>query len=197
MNGATKNDKKDNKSAMEFVSPVLMLGIGDAMGAGKIKYGDWNFLKGHGRLQLCAAILRHTFAIMRGELIDADTTALFGRDIYHWDCIGASCNMMVWQREYGTLVDDKPEVKVDTTPTATERTIELATDFLDTLEIKVGDFITPGSVWKKTYPEEAKGLHDGGNEVTYVYEDGDVSIMNGNGRESCLNDLEYKIIRRV
>ena len=105
---ASKNDKRDNKPAMHFVHPDLGLGVGNAMRAGEMKYGDWNFLKGHGKLQLCSAILRHTYAIMKGEDIDADTTALLGKTVYHWDCVGANINMMIWQREYGTLKDDKP-----------------------------------------------------------------------------------------
>ena len=108
MSNALKNDKKDRKPAMQFVHPDLMEGIGNAMGAGEIKYGDWNFLKGHGRLQLLSAVLRHTFALMRGEDVDKDTTELFGRNIYHWDCIGANINMLLWQREYGTLTEDRP-----------------------------------------------------------------------------------------
>jgi len=108
MTTAMKNDKADRKSAMQFIHPDFMEGTGNAMGAGEIKYDGWNFLKGHGRLQLCAAILRHTFAIMRGEDVDANTTAIFGKTVYHWDCIGANINMMIWQREYGTLIEDRP-----------------------------------------------------------------------------------------
>lgn len=110
MTGAAKNDKKDIKPAMEFVHPDTWLGVGNAMRAGEIKYGDWNFLKGHGRLQLCGAILRHTAAIMRGEDVDADTSALLGKTVYHWDCIGANINMMVWQMEYNTLIEDRPPI---------------------------------------------------------------------------------------
>ena len=113
---ASKNDKKDNKPAMQFVHPDLGLGVGNAMRAGEMKYGDWNFLKGHGKLQLCGAILRHTYAIMKGEDIDTDTTNLLGRTVYHWDCIGSNINMMIWQREYGTLTEDRPvnENKINT-----------------------------------------------------------------------------------
>jgi hypothetical protein len=93
---------------MQFVHPDTYLGIGNAMRAGELKYGGWNFLKGHGKLQLCSAIIRHTAAIMRGEDIDQDTSDFLGKTVYHWDCIGANINMMIWQREYGTLQEDKP-----------------------------------------------------------------------------------------
>jgi len=105
---AMKNDKSDAKSAMQYVHPDLWLGVGNAMAAGAIKYDDWNFLKGHGKLQLCAAILRHTAEIMKGNDIDEDTTKLLGRTVYHWDCVGSCINMMIWQRERGTLKQDLP-----------------------------------------------------------------------------------------
>ena len=105
---ASKNDKKDMKPALEFIHPDMVLGTGNAMGAGKIKYGDWNLLKGHGKLQLCAAILRHTYAIMKGEDVDKDTTELLGRTVFHYDCICASVNMMIWQRAMGTQKSDRP-----------------------------------------------------------------------------------------
>jgi uncharacterized protein YuzB (UPF0349 family) len=108
---ANKNDKIDNKPALEFVHPDFVLGVGNAMTAGAMKYDSWNFLKGHGRLQLCSAILRHTYAIMKGELIDAELTERLGRTVYHYDCIGANINMMIWQLEYGTSIEDKPAGK--------------------------------------------------------------------------------------
>ena len=105
---ANKNDKADSKPALQFVHPDFVLGVGNAMAAGEIKYGGWNFLKGHGKLQLCSAILRHTYAIMKGEDVDDNTTELFGRTVYHWDCIGANINMMIWQREHNSLIEDRP-----------------------------------------------------------------------------------------
>lgn len=108
MTTANKHDKRDKKPAMQFVHPRLSLGCGNAMGAGEIKYGGWNFLLGHGRMQLLAAIERHTACMKLGELIDADTTALWGATVYHSDCIAACLNMMYWQEEYGTLIEDRP-----------------------------------------------------------------------------------------
>jgi hypothetical protein len=108
MTTANKNDKRDKKPAMQFVHPRLALGCGNAMGAGEIKYGGWNFLLGHGRMQLLAAIERHTAAMKTGELIDADTTALWGATVYHSDCISACLNMMYWQEEFGTIIEDRP-----------------------------------------------------------------------------------------
>ncbi len=108
MTGAAKNDHKDKKSAIEFVHPDLFLGVGNAMRAGEIKYGDWNFIKGHGRLRLCAAIIRHTLHIMKGDYVDTDTSELLGKTVFHWDCICANVNMMIFQNAYGTLKNDLP-----------------------------------------------------------------------------------------
>jgi hypothetical protein len=106
---ALKNDSADRKSAIEFVHPKLIEGVGNALRAGELKYAAWNFVKGHGRLQLCAAMMRHLLKMMAGEDVDEDCTARLGRTVYHWDCLLACVNMFIYQRELGTLIEDSPQ----------------------------------------------------------------------------------------
>ncbi len=110
---ASKNDKADVKPALEFVHPELWLGAGRAMRAGETKYGAFNFLKGHGKLQLCASIMRHVSAIMMGQDIDPDTTKYLGSTVTHLDCIAANISMMLFQQEYKTQRNDRPTSVVD------------------------------------------------------------------------------------
>ena len=190
--GALKNDKKDMKPAMQFVHPDVILGIGNAMAAGEIKYKSWNFLKGHGRLQLCSAIIRHTCAIMRGEDVDRETSELLGRDVYHWDCIGANVNMLVWQRDYGTLKEDRP-----TNPTQ----LELAEEGpYDPDTVKIGDWIEPGDAWKRRYKNElsVEGPYEVTEVDSYSYDNGlSVRFKSGKDKYSRTVGEEFKIIRRA
>ena len=152
MTTANKNDKRDKKPAMQFVHPRLALGCGNAMGAGEIKYGGWNFLLGHGRMQLLAAIERHTAAMKTGELIDADTTKLWGSTVYHSDCIAACLNMMYWQEEFGTIIEDRPIGVVEGVVTFLQATVAkeesesevtntTSPEIIDANTIEIGDTV--------------------------------------------------------
>ena len=104
---AKKNDGRDAKPKLRFLHRELKFGPTRAMMAGEIKYGAWNFLKGHGLLQLLDAMERHIQAIRDGEWTDPDTTEYLGKEVTHLDCIGANLNMIYWQKDNGTLKDDR------------------------------------------------------------------------------------------
>lgn len=90
----------------------MIRGAGRALLAGEKKYDSWNFIKGHGRLQLCAAAIRHLLYIMEEEFVDEDTTALLDGDVvYHWDCVVANMNMLIYQYYSGTLINDSPKLE--------------------------------------------------------------------------------------
>jgi hypothetical protein len=94
--------------ARQYGRTETMRAVGLAMRAGEIKYGDWNFLGGHGRLQLLAAMERHAMLIFDGEENDPDTTARLNTPVPHYGCIVAGINMTWFQSENGTLKEDGP-----------------------------------------------------------------------------------------
>lgn len=111
------NDVKDGSDVIEYILFLIarqygrtetMRAVGLAMRAGEIKYGDWNFLGGHGRLQLLAAMERHAMLIFDGEEDDPDTTARLNTSVPHYGCIVAGINMTWFQSDYGTLREDGP-----------------------------------------------------------------------------------------
>ncbi len=110
---ANKNDKRDVKPDHSLLPKIFMDQTAYSLMAGEIKYGRYNFYKGHTISQLTAAISRHTKAIDNGEDIDHDTSLLlssyYNKDvkITHAACIAANVAMMLAQKEHGTLTDDR------------------------------------------------------------------------------------------
>lgn len=122
--GADKNNKVDAKPDHSLILPSFVDQLAYCMMAGEIKYGTFNFLKGHTVRQLTAATSRHLKRIEAGEDIDEDTTHILEHGytrpngtfipgigkripITHNACIAANQLMMIAQREVGTLTDDR------------------------------------------------------------------------------------------
>ena len=97
--------------AQQYGRVETMRSVGLAMRAGEIKYGDWNFLNGHGIFQLTGAMERHALCILDGEFEDKDTSERLGTVLPHYGCIVAGINMKEFQIEYGTSIDDGPKLK--------------------------------------------------------------------------------------
>ena len=106
--GASKNDTKDKKLKYRFVHQTLIDECSKSMMAGEIKYGAYNYLKGHEMNQLLDAAVRHIKQYQEGENIDKDTTAILGMDVTHLGCALANINMLLIQQKHGTLKDDRP-----------------------------------------------------------------------------------------
>lgn len=102
---ASKNDQ--TKPDHSLLTQVFLDETSRAMQVGEKKYGRYNYCKGHKISQILAAISRHTAAINNGEEFDP----IDGQS--HAGSIAANINMLLRQKELGTLIDDrfKPEEK--------------------------------------------------------------------------------------
>lgn len=69
--GGVKYD--DGKSPYDLLDPVALEGLTQVLKFGAQKYASWNWAKGITYTRLLAALLRHTFAILRGELVDPES----------------------------------------------------------------------------------------------------------------------------
>lgn len=66
--------KYDNeKPRMDLLDPVALEGLAKVLTFGAQKYAAHNWRKGIANSRLIAAMLRHLFAIMRGEDIDPES----------------------------------------------------------------------------------------------------------------------------
>lgn len=102
---ASKNDQQ--KPDYSLLNQVFLDEVAKAMMVGEKKYGRYNYCKGHTTSQLIAAIVRHAMAYNNGE----ENDPIDGQS--HLGSIGANVNMLLRQRELGTLKDNryKPEEK--------------------------------------------------------------------------------------
>ena len=114
MSVAKKNDKVDAKISRRFLHPRFKEECSLAMEAGKLKYGDFNFMKGHTILQLLDALERHLDLYKWGEDLDKDCSERLGRPVTHLGNMAACINMLLAQDDAGTLKDDRYHIdKVD------------------------------------------------------------------------------------
>ena len=67
----TKYDQ--DKLPMDLLDPLALEGLAAVLAFGAKKYASHNWRGGISWSRLLAALLRHTFAILRGELIDRES----------------------------------------------------------------------------------------------------------------------------
>ena len=67
----TKNDAE--KPRMDLLDPLALEGLAAVLTFGAKKYAAHNWRKGISNSRLIAAMLRHLFAIMRGEDVDPES----------------------------------------------------------------------------------------------------------------------------
>lgn len=67
----TKNDAE--KPRMDLLDPLALEGLAAVLTFGAKKYAAHNWRKGIANTRLIAAMLRHLFAIMRGEDVDPES----------------------------------------------------------------------------------------------------------------------------
>lgn len=91
------NKADTGKSPCELLSPVAMLATADVLAVGAKKYAPNNWRKGLAWSRVIGAILRHLFAFMRGEDLDAET------GLPHIDHL--ACEVMFLQEFYRTRKD--------------------------------------------------------------------------------------------
>lgn len=96
------------KPDVSLVDPEAILEEARVMTFGKQKYGANNWRAGLAWTRVIAAILRHTFAIMRGEDYDPETGLL------HAAHIRCGAAFLIWYKNHRPQFDDRyMEVKAD------------------------------------------------------------------------------------
>lgn len=107
---ALKNDS--NKLPLDLLDPVALEGIAAVLQFGAKKYAPHNWRKGFTWSRLIAAMLRHTFAIMNGELIDKES------GLPHIDHVGCCwmflSNHMKKRRDLNDLWWSRAKTRVST-----------------------------------------------------------------------------------
>lgn len=63
----------DNKPRMDLLDPQALEGLASVLTFGARKYAAHNWRNGISNSRLVAAMLRHIFAIMRGEYVDPES----------------------------------------------------------------------------------------------------------------------------
>lgn len=107
MGRAKKNNVLDNKPDYSLLPREFLDEVAYVMQAGAIKYGRYNYCKGHNSSQLTSAATRHIKAIEAGEDFDKDCSERIGRDVSHAACVAANMLMYLHQKSLGTLEDDR------------------------------------------------------------------------------------------
>lgn len=100
---ASKNDQQ--KADYSLVPTVALDAAAKAFMVGEVKYGRYNYYKGHKASQLVAALMRHATSWMDGEENDPKD----GQP--HLGSVIACAAMLLQQQHLGTLKDNryKPE----------------------------------------------------------------------------------------
>lgn len=98
------------KVLLALIPPAALDELGRALTHGARKYGQANYLEGLSVTRLISAAMRHLRAYMRGEEIDLETGA---DQVHHLGEALASIAMLLDCRECDTLVDDRPQRRID------------------------------------------------------------------------------------
>lgn len=94
--------KADNgKPRVDLLDAGFLLEVGEVLGHGAEKYADHNWRLGLSVSRIIGAILRHLFAIMRGEDIDRDSGAS------HCAHIGCEVMFLHWTLKHRPDKDDR------------------------------------------------------------------------------------------
>ena len=99
LNKASKNDKE--KIDISLIPYVALQTEAKAFMVGAVKYGRYNYCKGHEASQLVAAAQRHLLAWFQGEELDPQD----GQP--HLGSVRACVAMILRQQELGTLIDNR------------------------------------------------------------------------------------------
>lgn len=97
--GADKHDL--GKSRLELVPPHALEEVGHVLKFGADKYGTYNYLKGTHWTRFAGAILRHTYAWLRGEDKDPES------GLSHLAHAATSCLMLLEYQKCSIGEDDR------------------------------------------------------------------------------------------
>jgi hypothetical protein len=89
------------KPRTDLLDPDFLTGVSDVLGFGAKKYAAHNWRRGISFSRLLGAILRHTFAIMRGEDTDPES------GLPHVDHLGCSVMFLSWMMKNRKDLDDR------------------------------------------------------------------------------------------
>jgi hypothetical protein len=96
------NKEQTGKIDLTLLPPEFKDQVAQVMMFGAVKYGRYNYTKGHRMCQdLLAAIERHVRDLQKGEDVASDSK------MSHFAHIAANCLMAIHQIELGTIKDDR------------------------------------------------------------------------------------------
>lgn len=102
MTDSPKNTSSDSKPQLQLIPPEAARVMAASLARGA-KHGPWNWREHQiALMKHLGAILRHTFAIIAGEWVDAE-----GND--HLGAIMATAGIIADARLHQTLTDDRPK----------------------------------------------------------------------------------------
>lgn len=99
MSGGVKHDQE--KPRTDLLDPEFLLGVARVLSFGARKYSAHNWRGGIAYSRILAAILRHTFAILKGEDIDSETGEL------HTAHLGCEVQFLHWMMINRKDLDDR------------------------------------------------------------------------------------------
>lgn len=89
------------KSRVDLLDPEFLCVVGDVLAFGAQKYAAHNWRGGISFSRLIGALLRHTFAVMRGEDIDPES------GLPHTGHIGCCVMFLHWMMLHRKDLDDR------------------------------------------------------------------------------------------
>ena len=108
MNTELGHHKDEGKPRVDLLDPEAMLGIAEVLTFGATKYAESNWRGGIKYSRIIGSILRHLFAIMRGEDLDIESGLL------HIDHLGCDAMFLSYYMRNRKDLDDR-YVKLNTT----------------------------------------------------------------------------------
>ena len=97
--GGQKYDQ--GKSRVDLLDPEFLIGVGNVLAFGANKYAADNWRSGISFRRLLGAILRHAFAILKGE--DTDPESGYPH-VHH---LGCTCMFLSWMMTHRKDLDDR------------------------------------------------------------------------------------------
>lgn len=98
---ATGRKDDTDKLPLDLLDPVALEGLAAVLQFGAKKYAPNNWRGGISYTRLLGAILRHTFAIMRGEDIDEES------GLPHVDCVQCEAMFLSFMMKQRKDLDDR------------------------------------------------------------------------------------------